>query len=153
MRVQFGIKVFVYFNLHKKCYSIKALEGDHKGLVIGHAAAVYLNEVTPKVSEAGRQRVLRERKKNVHAGLVGRLHAVTADCTLEGLAAINGGQYINDFQAVTYNPYKFDSFVMKNDTSWRFEGATVAFLTRTGIMAFDVTATDTKLQQQLELAL
>lgn len=25
------MKVFVYFNLHKRCFSVKALEGERKG--------------------------------------------------------------------------------------------------------------------------
>jgi hypothetical protein len=97
------MKVYVYFNLHKKCFSIKALEGEHKGLVVAHRTALTLRDVTFKVSEAGRQRVLRERKKNVHAGVVGQwdgYDTATADaCSVP----------------VTYNPYKYDSFVYADD--------------------------------------
>ncbi len=50
------MRVFVYFNLHRKCLSVKALEGERKGRVIAHAKAVELVGVTFKVSEAGRQR-------------------------------------------------------------------------------------------------
>ena len=65
------MKVFVYFNLHRKLFSVKALEGPDKGKVIGHTTYLWLKDVTFKVSEAGRQRVLREKRKNVHAGVVG----------------------------------------------------------------------------------
>ena len=67
------MRVFVYFNLHKKCLSVKALEGESKGRVIAHADSVELVNATFKVSQAGRQRVLRERRKNVHAGVVGTM--------------------------------------------------------------------------------
>ena len=96
------MKVFVYFNLHKKMFSIKALEGVNKGRVIGHADAVVLDDVTFKVSEAGRQRVLRERKKNVHAGVVGQLNA-------QGIRLISAA--VSLATNVTYNPYKYQSFV------------------------------------------
>ena len=64
------MKVYVYFNLHKRCFSVKALEGQAKGLVIAYANDVVLFDPVFKVSKAGRDRVLRERKKNVHAGVV-----------------------------------------------------------------------------------
>ena len=67
------MKVFVYFNLHKKCWSVKALEGERKGRVIRHALELSMRDVVFKVSEAGRQRVLAEKRKNVHAGVVGYL--------------------------------------------------------------------------------
>lgn len=92
------MKVFVYFNLHRKLFSVRALEGDRKGLVIAHRDYVALTDVTFKVSEAGRQRVLRERKKNVHAGAVGQW----TDDTIE----------LTDPLAVTYNPYKYSTFVI-----------------------------------------
>jgi hypothetical protein len=65
------MKVFVYFNLHKKCFSVKALEGVNKGKVVQHTDNIVLLLPKFKVSEAGRQRVLREKRKNVHAGVVG----------------------------------------------------------------------------------
>jgi len=90
--------VFVYFNLHKKLFSVKALHGLNKGRVIAHMDNIFLSDVSFKVSEAGRQRVLREKRKNVHAGVVGNW-----EC--EFLENMEGGVDI------TYNPYKFDSFV------------------------------------------
>jgi len=67
------IKVYVYLNLHKKCFSIKAMSGPMRGRVIGHADEVHLADVEFRVNEKGRQRVLRERKKYVHTGVVGYL--------------------------------------------------------------------------------
>ncbi len=74
------MKVFVYWNLHRGMWSVKALEGPDKGRVIARVDTVLLRDVTGKVSQAGRQRVLKERKKNVHAGLVGTLGRRRGPC-------------------------------------------------------------------------
>jgi hypothetical protein len=90
-----NVRVFVYFNLHKHLFSVKALSGFEKGRVIYHASNVYLNEVEFKVNEAGRQRVLKEKRKNVHAGVIGWL----------------GNPRDVYSTTITYNPYKYNSFV------------------------------------------
>ena len=116
-----GIKVFVYRNLHKKCFSIKALEGPMKGRVIGHDSSVVLKDVGFKVSEAGRQRVLKELRKNVHAGVIGRLIEETP----------TGGRYQRQGE-FTYNPYKTNHFFEK--TSGKMAGpADYAIVRSTGI--------------------
>jgi hypothetical protein len=102
------MRVFVYFNLHKKCFSIKALEGDRKGRVIAHSNTVLLEGCKLLVSEAGRQRVLREKRKNVHAGVSGTwINYCTnrVENHFEFLSMVG--------RQVTYNPYKYDSFVIK----------------------------------------
>lgn len=65
------VQVFVYWNLHRRCWSLRATHGVSKGKVIAHADLLMLTHVQPKVSEAGRRRVIAEGVKNVHAGLVG----------------------------------------------------------------------------------
>lgn len=55
------------------------------------------------VSQAGRARVLRERCKNVHAGVRGTWEVVDEPLSMKGWAR------------VTYNPYKYDSFVRARD--------------------------------------
>lgn len=101
------MRVFVYFNLHKKCFSIKALEGAMKGKVIAHRDVVVLENCKFKVSEAGRQRVLREKRKNVHAGVTGVWDEMSKRDEADFVAlSILGRQ-------VTYNPYKYASFVIK----------------------------------------
>lgn len=92
------MRVFVYFNLHKLLWSVRALEGPSKGRVIEHAREVYLVGCHFRVSEAGRQRVLRERRKNVHAGVVGRLAGAAPVTAREGTR-------------VSYNPYNHPTFV------------------------------------------
>jgi len=102
------MRVFVYFNLHKKCFSIKALEGDLKGRVIAHSDTVLLEGCKLMVSEAGRQRVLREKRKNVHAGVSGTWINY---CTNRANNAFDFISMIG--RQVTYNPYKYASFVVK----------------------------------------
>lgn len=98
------MKVFVYYNLHKKIWSIKALEGPNKGRVVQHASMVVLADCTFKVSQAGRRRVLKEKRKNVHAGVVGTLVAVSGERAYF--------PYTKSVP-VTYNPYKYETFVYK----------------------------------------
>jgi hypothetical protein len=91
-----GQVVEVYFNLHKKVFSIR----DKKtGLVVAHSPSVSLVNVKYKVSKAGRARVLREQKKNVHALIVGEFAGTvpTFETTAQGY----------------YNPYLYESFVDK----------------------------------------
>ena len=99
-----GQRVYVYFNLHRKLWSVRALDGPHKGRVIAHKRGVVLQDVTPRVSQAGRERVLRERKKNVHAGLVGYWVPFNTPIT-------------EHMVPITYNPYKYESFVYVSDKS------------------------------------
>lgn len=95
------MKVYVYRNLHKNCFSIKALQGPMKGKVIGHTDEVHLTDVEFRVSEKGRQRVLREKKKYVHAGVV-------------GLIASPYDAPPDDTVSVRYNPYETETFILAN---------------------------------------
>ena len=98
------MKVDCYYNLHKHCISIR-----HKGLVIAHAHSVELNDVKFVVSQTGRARVLKEKRKNVHAFVRGEL--VRRNCHSEMPdSEVREGN-------VTYNPYKYDSFVRRADKS------------------------------------
>jgi hypothetical protein len=92
-----GMRVAVYYNVHRKLFSIKALEGKSKGRVVAHIGDLALRDASFKVSEAGRERVLREGIKNVHAYIVGIL------------AYPNGTA--SKGNRVEYNPFKFSSFV------------------------------------------
>jgi hypothetical protein len=98
------MKVFVYFNLHRKLFSIKALEGPMKGRVIAHRQSVLISDATFKVSEAGRQRVIREQRKNVHAGVSGSWYGDDVDGKATAFIIVNGS-------AIMYNPYKYSTFV------------------------------------------
>jgi hypothetical protein len=87
----------VYFNLHKKCWSV--LTRTPKGWRLAfHAGEIAMDNVTWKVSEAGRQRVIREQRKNVHAFGVGTLSDIF--CPIPDPS----------WKPVRYNPYKCASF-------------------------------------------
>jgi hypothetical protein len=121
------MKVFIYRNIQKEgnVFSIKVLEGPLKNRVVGHANGLFLKDCQFAVSQAGRQRVLREKRKNVHAGVVGDLVAVTGYRTRIHNTGLDF-DYMNEeaWQAkyapgvpVTYNPYLYSSFVLKGTTS------------------------------------
>lgn len=88
--------VRVYWNLHKKAWSIQL-----DGLVVGHANFLCLRAVTPRISDSGRQRVIRSRRKNVHAFLCGDLGHLDRRARCLG--------------RITYNPYQHDTFQLNGE--------------------------------------
>jgi hypothetical protein len=90
--------VFVHRNLNRPpYYSIKA--GKSGGPVIGYDTDIHLKDVQFKVQKGGMNRVRKEKRKNVHAGVVGKIIS-------------SGGEYNTDgWVLITYNPYKHNSFV------------------------------------------
>jgi len=116
------MKVFCYFNLHKKVWSVKCLESKHpmRGRVIAHKRLLTLTNATPKVSEKGRQRVLQEGVKNVHAGIVGDWDVMDSDFNVPTVWAIHN--------EITYNPYKYQTFVFKDDNRVQYHGSDYAVL-------------------------
>lgn len=108
----------VYRNLHKNCFSIK-----RQGLVLGHAEALYMQNVTFAVSEAGRQRVLRTKRKTVHATVNARNFTVMPK---SDPFPIHGVPEDKVWTEIHYNPYKCDGFyaVSKDgSTKQRIQGA------------------------------
>ena len=106
------VQTFVYWNLHKHCWSIKATEGVSKGLVIAHADSLVITQVHPKVSEAGRRRVISEGCKNVHAGLIGFLSLKDPDGST--LRSLHDGSQSLAQQAtkpLAYNPRDNQTFI------------------------------------------
>ena len=93
--------VEVYKNLNHDCFSVR-----QGGIVRFHTKIVCLKNVTYKVSEAGRQRVLKEKRKNVHAFVVGTI-CHSDEVSKETFPFIAAW--------VSYNPYKNDSFYVVGD--------------------------------------
>ena len=91
-------RVYVYFNLHKKVWSVR-----QSGRVVEHTKNIMLKDCRFLVSEAGRKRVLREKKKNVHAGISGYVVDSIPDIVYESCTHL------------AYNPYKYKGFVAIND--------------------------------------
>jgi len=98
------MRVKIYFNLHKKVWSVMTYTYGKGWRVDFHSdgRTLFLKDVIFKVSEAGRQRVLRERQKNVHAFAVGTL--------IEKLPSLSS----MDMKPVSYNPYKASTFMCEN---------------------------------------
>lgn len=87
--------VRVYKNLHRDTFSVV-----QDGLVVAHLDQLCLRDAKPVVSVAGRERVVQEGRKNVHAYLTGMLDETPAPKARVEL---------------TYNPYKSDHFYLKRD--------------------------------------
>jgi len=108
MDLKYGDKIEVYRNLHKNCFSVR-----HKGKVVGYLhdnEQLALTNVKFVVQPAGRAKVLRENKKNVHAFVRGEYVGYENNLTNN----LYFGEFKDlDFYAVSYNPYKSDKFVVK----------------------------------------
>ena len=93
--------VEVYKNNRKNCWAVR---GNKSGRVEAHTSgAIGLRNATLVVQPAGRERVLREHRKNVHAFVKGEIR--------------NDGKNIADqiasYREVVYNPYKHTTFIEK----------------------------------------
>lgn len=86
--------VKVYRNLHKKCFSVKV-----GNKVVAHLEKFILEDCEFRVSQKGRERVLREKQKNVHAYIKAKKLIVTDE-------DFNGSQ-------VHYNPYFQENFSLE----------------------------------------
>ena len=96
-------RVQVYYNIRRGDYSVR-----QSGRVIDHVTAIALRDVRFNVAPAGRDKVRATGVKNVHA-------------TVSGYHTAQGGlqmQYVDDmgwitanWDAVSYNPFKYDQFV------------------------------------------
>ena len=127
-----GLKREVYRNLHFRDETIYSVRKD--GLVEGHAMLVILDgntmyPVTFAVGPKGNQRVRDEQRKNVHAVIRGAIcNAVWWGEMMEESDmehAIDACSYHKDihmqwrdgyeWKKVTYNPYKYKTFVTVED--------------------------------------
>ncbi len=63
----------VYRNIRRACWSIQQRDGSKGWRVVAHATWAHLTDASFVVSQAGRARVLRQGRKNVHAYVVGNL--------------------------------------------------------------------------------
>lgn len=90
------MKVEVYFNLHKKLFSVRSVA---TGRVMFHTYEVCIDNPKFVVRKAGRDKVLRERKKNVHAFVRGDIRHYS--------------EILSPRLDLSYNPYKAGHFVNK----------------------------------------
>lgn len=95
---------YIYFNLHKHLFSVK---NSKTKLVEYWTDSLTLENVQFKVSESGRNRVLKELRKNVHAYAIGQIsNKSTKKCKIP----------------ISYNPYKSNKFI-RTDTNESIEKA------------------------------
>ena len=114
--------VRVYRNLRKDCLSV--LHRTDKGWRLWkHVQQIELMNVKFKVSQAGRERVLREKRKNVHAFVEGNYHGET-DVTS------------SNPRFIKYNPYISGHFVDQQSKE-KVSQAAWAWVTKKGIMAIN----------------
>jgi hypothetical protein len=103
-------KYRVYWNFHKKCFSLQYYSRGTGWRVCQHTEYLMLQAVEFKVYEAGRQRVINEKSKNVHAYVIGNSYRGSEPDT-------------PDTFGVTYNPYKHHEFVTIEDGRNVFDAA------------------------------
>ena len=101
-KTHIGDKVMVYYNLHKHTFSIS-----RNGRVIAHADYVKLTNVEFRVRQGGREKVLKDKRKNVHSFVIGTLMDY-CKFPCENLPSEPNSNI------VTYNPYKYNSYVVKD---------------------------------------
>lgn len=101
------MKVDVYYNLHKNVWSIRDRKTQK---VVNHSHAVlFPNVVSFVVRQGGRDKVIREKKKNVHAFVRGINPVFHEIETVEDFIDANP-----HFMEITYNPYKHHYFYERN---------------------------------------
>ena len=121
------MRVRVYRNLHRKTWSVQAQVCLNCGATMGdpscpwgermawrvvwHARSVKLSDVKLVVKPAGRARVLRDKRKNVHAWAEGRLEILNPlgqwwDVPRAGMTM------------ATYSPYVSGSFMASNSADY-----------------------------------
>jgi hypothetical protein len=96
-----GDRVMVYYNLHKHTFSVR-----YDDKVFLHADYVKLGDVEFRVRKGGKEMVRQTEQKNVHAFVIGNLLDY-CEFPCENIP----NEPLNN--VVTYDPYKYDSFVYK----------------------------------------
>jgi hypothetical protein len=111
VNLEINLKVDVYRNLHKDCFSVRGRESHNRGKVICHLDELFVADVEFAVQRAGQKKVRETRKKNVHAFVRGTMVPLKSYIINEILRDLTPCELIE----VTYNPYKTDRFSMVDD--------------------------------------
>lgn len=111
-----GKRVMVYYNLNKHTFSIL-----YQNKIIMYADFVKLGDVEFRVRKGGKEKVRDEKRKNVHAFVIGTL-LDSCEYPCEHIP-------IPKTELVaTYDPYRFDSFVIKGTSEPIFEAKEVELI-------------------------
>ena len=89
-------RYYVYRNLHTGTFSLR-----YKDRVIDHPTEIILKDVHYSVSQSGRQKVRKEKRKNVHATVNGFISDPPLHYYMVG--------------EITYNPYTHEFFEFKGN--------------------------------------
>lgn len=96
-----NMRVFCYRNLHKNLHKkgvVWSVRSTKTGRVVDWATHVVIKDAQLVVGQKGRERVVKEQRKNVHAGIRGeRIDALPLTANLI---------------RATYNPYKMNTFII-----------------------------------------
>lgn len=115
----------VYRNLTKKGVWYSLVQ---KGKTVAHSSAICLRDCTFHVNEKGRQRVIKNKRKEFHAYILGMYTGSGMDTTTKR----------NDLSAIIkYNPYKHSGFTCTNLTINHFvvKGAWFVICNEEGVKA------------------
>ena len=107
--------VAVYKNLSRQCWSVR-----HRGKVVAHVREIALADVEFHVCEAARERVVRNRRREVHAWAKGAV-----------IATVPAGHRC----AITYNPYGSKNFTLRASGTAIHVAPFVAFTAEHGAFA------------------
>jgi len=99
------MRVEVYWNLHKLTWSVR---DKRAGRVIAHIPCLVLDDCKFVVRQSARLRVLRDRRRSVHAWVEGDLDMEPGSMSRT---------LPEPHERVTYNPYKYETFVRCADGS------------------------------------
>lgn len=121
----------IYFNLHNHLWSIKDVQTRK---VVGHAAHIIMSDVRPVINEAGRQRVLVELRKNVHAYLRGKIVSLGDFHSYKGRRKPAENKvrnfsmdWLDNYRLIKYDPYERGDFFYR-DNGDSFECADSVYL-------------------------
>jgi len=132
------VRVHVYRNLRHQdqlAWSVVANEGPTRGRVLEVVSAVPVKDATFVVREGGRQRVLREQSKNVHAFIRGQM-VRSAPLGCEPKLASPGAMLLRRRSAirVSYDPYLHGHFFVV-ETGEPIASAPLVAATADGVFA------------------
>lgn len=97
--INWDLPVRVYWNYKHRCYSIF-----QAGAVRASAKTVRLKDAEFRVREGGRQKMIREQRKIIHAYAIGKLVDFVHPDDKHDIESLDG-------RGAFYDPYRFASFV------------------------------------------
>jgi hypothetical protein len=107
----------IYRNLRNKCFSVLKYNEEKKGYRLHtHLERAILTDVVTKVSQAGRQKVIQDKQKNVHAFILAKYYV-----------PIPVDRRVVRSEEIYYNPYEQSTF-SENKNGPTFTGCEFALL-------------------------